>query len=222
MKEEEALRRRWLLAQARLYVIVDLAYLPDCQAQAVAEAALLGGADILQLRAKGREARELFALAKELASLCRRHSALFIINDWVELALEARADGAHVGQEDLPLAEARRRLGPTLVLGQSTHSLDQAIRAEEEGADYIGLGPIFPTPTKPAVPPVGLDLVSAVAARVRIPQFCIGGISQKTLPRVLAAGGKRVAVVSAVCQSSDPAEECRGLKSMLAALELWA
>ncbi|CAF0689517.1 thiamine phosphate synthase [Candidatus Methylacidithermus pantelleriae] len=222
MPTESAIERKWRLSQARLYVILDLAYLAPEEVLAVAQKALAGGADLLQLRAKGRSLVELFPIARELARICRDRGALCIMNDWPELAEQSGADGVHLGQEDLSIGEARKLLGPQAIIGQSTHSLEQAMGAEQQGADYIGIGPIFWTPTKPAARPVGLGVIREVAQRVRIPQFCIGGINCETLPQVLAAGGRRVAVVSAVCKSHDAEDACRQLKSLLAAVGLWA
>jgi thiamine-phosphate pyrophosphorylase len=129
------------------------------------------------------------------------------------------ADGIHVGQDDLSVAEARSRAGAWAgcgaIVGKSTHSLDQAIAAEKEGADYIGVGPIYATPTKPDYIPVGPPLIGQVRTAVHVPQFCIGGINEKTLPEVLAAGARRVVIVSALLQSDDVPAYCRRVREQL-------
>jgi len=141
---------------------------------------------------------------------------LFILNDHPELVSDMGADGIHVGQDDLSVEDARSRAGAGVMVGKSTHSLDQAIAAEKEGADYIGVGPIYATPTKPDYVPVGPSLIGQVRAAVRVPQFCIGGINEQTLPEVLAAGAQRVVIVSALLQSTDIPAYCRRVIKMLA------
>jgi len=200
----------------RLYVIVDRAAVGPRGLEEVAAAAIRGGADVLQLRDKAASARRLLDAARALLALTRPAGIPLIINDRPDVAASAGADGVHLGQDDLPLPEARRLLGPDRLIGQSTHSLEQAVAAEAAGADYIGLGPIFPTPTKPEYGSIGTALISAVASRVRVPVVCIGGIDASTLPQVLKAGAKRVAVVRAVCAVADPAAAARGLKALLA------
>ena len=139
----------------------------------------------------------------------------FILNDHPELVSEMGADGIHVGQDDLSVAEARAQAGAGALVGKSTHSLEQAIAAEKEGADYIGVGPVFATPTKPDYVPVGPALIGQVRAAVRVPQFCIGGINEQTLGEVLDAGARRVVIVSALLQSRDMAAYCRRVREQL-------
>ena len=153
--------------------------------------------------------------AQQLAQLCRAHNALFIVNDRIDLALLVNADGVHLGQEDLPQHEARRLLGNEKLIGRSTHALAQLEAAQQEGADYAGVGPVFATATKADRQPAGLNWVKEACAAARIPWFAIGGITATTLPRVREAGAQRVAVVSAIMASEDPASASRQLLDLL-------
>jgi thiamine-phosphate pyrophosphorylase len=161
----------------------------------------------VQYRAKeaeGLDDRQRLDEARSLLQLCHQHGALFLINDRVDLALAVGADGVHLGQGDLPVAVARRLLGAERLIGCSTHALDQLERAVAEGCDYVGVGPVNATPTKPGREPVGLAYVAAAAGASPIPFFAIGGIDITTLPAVLAAGASRVAVVRAITAAPDP------------------
>ncbi|WP_309119703.1 thiamine phosphate synthase [Paenibacillus sp.] len=207
------------LDDCKLYVITGEAYHPGRELLEVMEAAIRGGADIVQLRDKTSTGAALLAKAKALRALTRRWGALFIVNDDLEVALEAEADGVHLGQDDLAIGEARRLAGSRLLIGISTHNLAQALEAERAGADYIGVGPVYPTPTKPGRAPVTTSYVAEAAARIRIPFFAIGGISPETADDVLAAGARRLCAVSAVTGSADPADVCRALKRRIAEWE---
>jgi thiamine-phosphate pyrophosphorylase len=158
---------------------------------------------------------EIEKIAVELHSITAENGVPLIINDHPQIARNVPAEGVHVGQDDLPIAEARRIVGPQCAVGKSTHSIDQAIRAFYEGADYIGFGPIFATPTKPDYPPIGLDDIARVHESVRIPIFCIGGIKLDNLEKVIEAGARRVVIVSGLLQARDPAEYARFAKQML-------
>ncbi|GAB3461272.1 thiamine phosphate synthase [Actinophytocola sediminis] len=200
----DRIRRR--LADARLYLCTGLR--PDLAE--FADAALAGGVDVLQLRDKRdgvplEAAEELAALAV-LAQACARHGALLAVNDRADIALAAKADILHLGQDDLPVPVARRILGEQIVIGRSTHDLAQATAAAgEPGVDYFCTGPCWPTPTKPGRPAPGLDLVTATAATATDrPWFAIGGIDETRLPAVLAAGATRVVVVRAITEADDP------------------
>jgi len=138
-----------------------------------------------------------------------------LINDRADVALAVGADGVHVGQEDLPVSVVRQIVGPERIVGKSTHSLEHALAAEQEGADYLAVGPIYPTPTKPEYPSVGLKVIGQVKACVSIPIVTIGGIDHKTLPQVLAAGAECVAVVRAVCGAADVEHAARKLKQAI-------
>jgi thiamine-phosphate pyrophosphorylase len=178
----------------------------------VVRRAIEGGAGAIQFRAKELDAGELLATARELRAMTAEAGATFIVNDHVDVALASGADGVHLGQEDLPIREARKIAGPDLIIGLSTHSLDQAVEGETNGADYVNVGPIFATGTKVyGGGPVGLELIARVKARVGIPITCMGGINRDNVERVVAAGADRVAVVSAVAGADDIAEAARDL-----------
>lgn len=206
-----------MLDSAKLYGILDLGYVAETDAARVASALLGGGVDLLQLRAKGHGLETIRRVAKVLLPLCREAGVPFILNDFPELAAEIDADGVHLGQDDGPLGAARKTVGPGKIVGRSTHSLDQARAALAEGADCIGFGPLFPTPTKAGRPGIGLDAIAAMEREVgsRIPAFCIGGIHPENLPAVLAAGARRVVIVSALLQAADPGDTARRVKNLL-------
>jgi len=181
----------------------------------MAEALVTGGGDLLQLRAKNLPTRAIEELARELRAITARHGVPLIINDHPEIAAGVRAEGVHLGQDDMSVADARKIVGPGCAIGKSTHSLDQAIRAFYEGADYIGFGPLFATPTKPDYPPIGLTEIVKVHEAVRIPIFCIGGIKLDNLPKVIEAGARRVVIVSGLLQARDPIGYARSAKELL-------
>ena len=203
------------LSRSLLYGIIDLGYVEPAAVTAMAESLIAGGIDLLQLRAKNRPVEEVTRLAADLHRVTTAHNVPLIINDHPEVAAAVGAEGVHVGQDDLSIEQARKSAGPNCAVGKSTHSVDQAILAFYEGADYIGFGPIFQTPTKPDYVPVGLDDVARVHASVRIPIFCIGGIKLDNLPKVIEAGARRVVIVSGLLQASDPAEYARSAKKLL-------
>ena len=199
----------------RLYVIVDRAAVGTRDVADVAEEAIRGGADVIQLRDKAASTRQLHQEALRVRAVTKAAGIPLIINDHVDIAHAVGADGVHLGQDDLPIAAARAILGPNRLIGRSTHSLEQAIAAELDGADYIGVGPIFPTPTKPGSQSVGVDLIRQVALRLSVPFVCIGGIDTTTLQSVLSAGAERIAVVRAVCGAANPHEAAAALKQRL-------
>jgi len=212
-------RRRELLRSCRLYLITS----PVRELETVVAGALEAGVRIVQYRAKAGEKGEAapqddrgrLDQAQELRDLCRRHGALFLVNDRVDLALAVDADGVHLGQGDLSPAVARRLLGPDRLIGRSTHGIEQLRQAVAEGCDYAGVGPVHATPTKPGRAPVGLDYVSAAAAECPIPFFAIGGIDAAAVAAVRRAGGERVAVVRAITGAADPAAAARELLARL-------
>lgn len=191
------------LQNACLYGILDLGYVNAGRALPVARQLLEGGVQVLQLRAKETALNEIAGLAGRLAPLCREHGVPFIINDHPALVRETGADGAHVGQDDMSVAEARRLAGPGKIIGKSTHSLAQAEAAAGESPDYIGFGPLFATPTKSDYRPIGLKEIAEVHRRIPLPIFCIGGIKQDNLPSILAAGVTRVVIVSGLLQAEN-------------------
>jgi thiamine-phosphate pyrophosphorylase len=210
------------IAEARLYGILDLGYTAAADAERVAEALCAGGVDILQLRAKSFGEEEIEVLGARIEPITRTAGVPLIINDFPELVPAIGAQGAHVGQEDRAIADARWRAGRALagevappIIGKSTHSVAQAIAAAAEGADYIGFGPLFPTPTKPGRPAIGLEGIRAVHEKTGIPVFCIGGIHPGNLDAVFAAGARRVVLVSALLCARDIAAACREVKARL-------
>ncbi|MEO6847842.1 MAG: thiamine phosphate synthase [Chthoniobacterales bacterium] len=201
------------LADCRLYGILDLGYVPLNYAVATARLMLEGeGVDILQLRAKNHPPDAIEHIAHVLHQLTEQAGVPFIINDLPAVAARIRAEGAHIGQDDGTLEDARKEAHAKCLIGRSTHSLDQAIAAEKEGADYIGFGPLFATPTKPDYTPIGIHEIREVYERVKIPIFCIGGIKLENLKSVMDAGASRVVIVSGILEATDiPGyiEDCR-------------
>jgi thiamine-phosphate pyrophosphorylase len=192
------------LTRLHLCVITDPGLARGHDHVAIAEAALAGGADMIQLRDKTGSLRDLLPQARAIQALCRARGAVFIVNDRVDLALAADADGAHVGQEDLPAASARQLLGPKRVLGVSTHSLAQAEAARRDGADYIGFGPMFATGTKEtAYTPRGIEALRGVRGAVPLPILAIGGINLDNVSLVIEVGATAPAVISAVVAAPD-------------------
>ena len=192
--------------QSRLkgvYVILDTGALQDRDPIDVAERAIRGGASVIQLRDKMLPRGELIELARRLKSLCAGAGALFIVNDYLDVALAAEADGLHVGQEDLPVTEARRLLPFDRLVGCSTHSVEQASQARDAGADYIAVGSVFPTLSKEKHEVIGLETLRQIKAQVSLPVVAIGGITCQNLDEVVRAGVDAVAVISAVLQTSD-------------------
>lgn len=192
-----------------LYVITASSNHPGKDLVQVMEQTLIGGADILQLRNKTGPWEVVLQEAVALRELTRKYGVPFIVNDYVDIAIQVDADGVHIGQDDMPIAEARRLLGPEKLIGVSTHSLEQALKAERDGADYIGVGPVYPTDTKPGRAAVTTSYVAEAAAHIRIPFVAIGGISLDNCDRVLEAGARRLCAVSAIVGSEDPARTCR-------------
>ena len=174
-----------------------------------------GGVDIVQLRAKERSVSDVTVVAHELREITRAHRVPLVINDHPEMARDCGADGVHVGQDDLPVSAAREAAGANCFVGKSTHSIAQAVHAADEGADYIGFGPLFATPTKPDYAAIGVAEIREVHARVAVPIFCIGGIKLNNLPEVIAAGARRVVIVSGLLQAPDVAEYARSAKQLL-------
>ncbi|HYR96964.1 MAG TPA: thiamine phosphate synthase [Candidatus Binatus sp.] len=173
----------------------------------LARSLLAGGARLVQLRLKGATSRDTHAAAERIAPLARAAGALFLVNDRPDIARAVGADGVHLGQDDLSIEAARRVLGAAAAVGVSTHDLDEARAAEDAGADYIGVGPIYATGSKTsALPPRGLELIRAVRAAVRCPIVAIGGITPATAPGVRAAGADAVAMIAALVRAGDPGE----------------
>jgi thiamine-phosphate pyrophosphorylase len=207
---EDRLRR---LDRMRLCVITGDAGGIEETARIV-EAALEGGADVVQMRKKDMPKADQYRLGSRLRVMTQEHGALLIVNDHVDLALAIDADGVHLGQDDLPLLVVRALDGfEGRLVGCSTHSLEQARRALRDGADYLGVGPVFATPTKPGGPAVGTGLVREVASNLAVPFVAIGGIEASNVGQVIQAGARAVAVVRAVYEAADPAGVARSLRA---------
>lgn len=209
-------QRRARLRDARLYFVCDAGFDP-LELDGLLGQALAGGADVIQLRDKQAPERALRAAAGLFAAAAAEHDALFILNDLPDLAAECGADGVHVGQDDLDVATAREALGPEAIVGLSTHrpeQLDAALAAEGPARpDYLSVGPVWETPTKPGRPAAGLDYVryAAEAAADRLPWFAIGSIDQHNVGEVVAGGARRLVVVRAIRDAADPAAVSREL-----------
>ena len=208
------------LADCRLYAFVDTAYLRRRAPEVLAQQLCEGGADLIQLRAKVSPPDDIRRLAEKILPVTRAAGVYLVINDHLDIAREVGAEICHLGQEDffdaghkhvsaLPIADCR------LQIGLSTHAPAQAERAVAAGADYVAIGPIFATGTKPTAKPVTLDYVRWAAANVRVPWFAIGGINLQNLDAVLAAGAQRICVVSAILNADDVAAECRKFRTRL-------
>jgi thiamine-phosphate pyrophosphorylase len=213
-----------MLESAQLYGILDLGYVAPADLLRVTEKMLEGGVDVLQLRAKGYSEAEVETWGQEIVGLSESVGVPLLINDHPQLVPSIGAQGVHVGQDDFSVEDARWRAGrslageaPAPLVGKSTHSLEQALEAERMGADYIGFGPLFSTPTKPGRPAIGLDQIRAVHSQVRIPIFCIGGIKRENLPQVLEAGARRVVIVSGILRARDIVGYCRDVRAVLGA-----
>ncbi|MDB6148105.1 MAG: thiE [Spartobacteria bacterium] len=179
------------------------------------EAMIEGGVDLIQLRGKNRSIADLTDFAMTLHDLTAPASIPLIVNDHAEIARRVPVAGVHVGQDDDPVASVREKVGGPVWVGKSTHSLEQARAAVREGADYIGFGPIFATPTKPDYEPVGLNDIQRVHKDVTVPIFCIGGIKLENLEKIIAAGAERVVIVSGLLQAKDIAHYARTAKKLL-------
>jgi thiamine-phosphate pyrophosphorylase len=199
-----------------LYVVTDRQLTGGRPLGRVVEAALRGGARAFQLREKDLSPRELYPLALEMRQLTRTYGARLLINDRIDVALAAGADGVHLTTTSLPASVARQVLGPERLIGVSTHTLAEAQAAAEEGADFLVFGPVFFTPSKaPYGQPVGLDALRAVRAAVTLPILAIGGIKKANLDQVIGAGADGIAVISAVISADDPTAASRDLLATL-------
>ncbi|UCG14542.1 MAG: thiamine phosphate synthase [Deltaproteobacteria bacterium] len=181
----------------------------------VLQAVIQGGAGIIQLREKDYNARALYHLALKFREITAKEGVLLIINDHLDIALVSGADGVHLGQEDLPLGAARK-LAPELLIGVSTHSRDEALQAQRDGADYINIGPIFPTKTKQGVErSLGPEAISTIGKEINVPFTVMGGINENNLDEVLAAGAQRVAMVTAITQAANISATVSRLKEKI-------
>ena len=204
------------LHECRLYGIIDLGYVERRDAARIVEQMIEGGVDLIQLRGKNKSIEELMELSAQLHELTAKSSTPLIVNDHAEIARRVPVEGVHVGQSDNTIQLARQKAARKVLIGKSTHSLEQARAAQGEGADYIGFGPIFATPTKPDYTPIGLEDVRRVHAEVILPIFCIGGINIDNLQSVIDAGAKRVVMVSALLKAHNIVDYARCTTDMLA------
>ncbi len=195
-----------------LYAVTDRAWTGKQTLYQQVEAALKGGVTCVQLREKELDQAEFLQEAKELCALCRRYGVPFIVNDNVDIAVACKADGIHVGQEDMAAGEVRRRAGEDMILGVSVHTAEEARQAVRDGADYLGLGAVFPTSTKTDAKPMTKETLQAICDAVEIPVVAIGGINRDNLLNLAGSGVDGVALVSAVFSAEDIEGTCRGLR----------
>jgi len=222
--------RRARLAASRLYLVFpetgDPSMRGDPSARAahglpdLARGAVAGGVDIVQLREKHLPDDELVAVAKAMRALCERIGALLIVNDRPLVAREAGAHGVHVGQQDMSVGDARQLVGPGVLIGLSTHAREEIDAPQAAQADYIGVGPVHATPTKPGRPAVGLELVRYAASNAPKPFFAIGGLHAGNVAEVLGAGARRIVVLRAIADAGDPQAAARELREQLDAQPL--
>jgi thiamine-phosphate pyrophosphorylase len=202
--------------KADLYVVITEAFCAGRPSLSVLDQVLAAGVSLVQLREKDLEGRDLYELAVAYRRRTAAAGALLIIDDRLDIALTAGADGVHLGQADLPVAAARR-VAPELIVGASSHSLEEALAAQEAGAGYVNIGPIFPTATKPDAVFLGLDAISRIAPRLRIPWSTMGGINQNNIAQVVARGARHPAVMSAVTAAPDIGAAARALREAIIA-----
>ena len=205
------------LVDCHLYAILDLSYVDISDSNRVVELLIDGGVDLIQLRGKNVNLETLSRVAADLHPITSRAGLPLIINDHPEIAASVSLEGVHVGQDDLSIQEVRQKVDRACLVGKSTHSVDQAVAAQVEGADYIGFGPLFATPTKPNYSPIGLNHIAEVHEKVRLPIFCIGGIKLDNLRDVIAAGARRVVIVSDLLQAPRIAAAAQSAKQLLTA-----
>ena len=198
-----------------LYAIIDTQALKGRSHIEAATQAIRGGARVVQLRDKLLSKKELLPIAKELRKLCVEHTVLFIMNDYLDLALASDADGLHLGQDDLPIKVARKLLPMGKILGCSTKTVDQAVAAQSEGADYIAVGSIYPTSSKETAKVVGLDRLREIRQQITLPLVAIGGINKDNVSGVVTAGADSVAIISAILQAEDIEAAARQIANKL-------
>lgn len=197
-----------------LYAVTDRAWTGKQTLYQQVEAALRGGVTCVQLREKDLDEALFLQEARELRGLCRQYKVPFIVNDNVDIAIACKADGVHVGQEDLAAGEVRRRIGDEMILGVSVHTVEEARQAVRDGADYLGLGAVFPTSTKPDADPMSREILRAICDAVDVPAVAIGGINRDNLLRLAGSGVDGVALVSAIFSAEDVEGACRDLRAL--------
>ncbi|MGA8572322.1 MAG: thiamine phosphate synthase [Desulfobaccales bacterium] len=207
-------RRLAAFERADLYVVITQAFCAGRGGLTILDQVLAAGVSIVQLREKDPTDRQLYELALAFRRRTEAAAALLIIDDRLDIALAAGADGVHLGRQDLPVAAARE-IAPELIIGASSHSLEEALAAQEAGAGYVNIGPIFATATKPAVTPLGLAALESIAPRLRIPWSTMGGINQGNIAGVVAGGARHPAVMSAVTAAPVPSAAARALREAI-------
>jgi len=200
---------------AGLYVIIDTETLGGRGEVEAARQAIQGGAKIIQFRDKHRGKRDLFPIAQELKGICTETTTLFILNDYLDLTLATNADGVHLGQGDLPIHLVREILPPDKIIGCSVRTVEQTLQAQEEGTDYIGVGSIYPSPTKPDAEVIGLERLREIKNAISLPVVALGGINESNVEEVVKAGADAVAVISAVLNTEDVATSARRLAAKM-------
>lgn len=197
-----------------LYGVTDRSWLGERTLYSAVEQSILGGVTMVQLREKDLEKEEFQKEARQIQELCKKHQVPFLINDNVELAVEIEADGVHVGQHDMEAGEVRRKIGPDKILGVSAQTVEQALKAQAAGADYLGVGAVFPTGTKDDADAVSLDTLKAICQAMDIPVVAIGGIKESNILSLKGSGICGVAVVSAIYAKEDPQAAAAGLRKL--------
>jgi thiamine-phosphate pyrophosphorylase len=200
----------------RFHVLTDTLLQDRFSHPELARLAISGGADTIQLRLKSGETKQMIDIASRMKTLCQKAGVALIINDRVDVAIASHADGVHLGQDDFPISLARKLLGKEAIIGGSAGNMEEARKCLREGADYIGVGPVFPTASKEdAGPAVGLDLLKQIVKKIPLPVIAIGGITKENAPQVLQTGVHGIAVISAVCCDQNPSEAARCLHLIL-------
>ena len=200
----------------KLHILTDTVLQSRFSHMEITRLAIAGGADTIQYRQKSGSTREMIEIARNMKRLCSEAGVTFIVNDRLDVAIAAEADGVHLGQDDFPIPMARELLGESRIIGGSAATLDEAQKCLSEGADYVGFGPVYPTSSKDDAGPVsGIDILKQVVEIIPLPIIAIGGVGAENIPDVMRAGARGIAVISAVCCQDDPEEATRALYQAL-------
>lgn len=200
----------------KLHILTDVVLQSRFSHLELTRQAINGGADTIQFRQKSGSTREMITIARDMKALCSDHGVSFIVNDRVDVAIAAQADGVHLGQDDFPIPLARELLGKDRVIGGSASTIEEAQKCLTEGADYVGFGPVYPTASKADAGPVrGTELLKKVVQTIPLPILAIGGVSAENTPKIMEAGAHGIAVISAVCCQEDPEQATRALREAL-------
>ncbi|MFA4933060.1 MAG: thiamine phosphate synthase [Candidatus Omnitrophota bacterium] len=207
--------RNILLKKSRIYLILNRKNKNSRSLEKIFSDLCCGGVDLIQLRDKGSAKKDVLSFSLKLSKYLDSSKTLFIINDYADVALLAKADGVHLGQDDLSVKKARKILGRDKIIGVSCHTLKQAVNAQKDGADYIGIGPVYPTPTKPMYKAIGLSVLRRLKGRIKIPYFAIGDIHSGNIKDITASGARRIAVCRAILKAKNPKLEAKRLNRLL-------